>query len=229
MIKQREQSFSAPLRFRDPVNGFLHLAALILSLVGTVALVWVARESSLKLLATAIYGVGMCGCFLGSSLHHLISGDRALEHRLLRLDHAAIYPFIAGTYTPICLFLLPGRAGYLMLAAAWALALAGIVYKLGFAPDPEDVNDPPGLVDTLFYVAMGWLVLLQGGEVLKHSAGNTVWLAVAGGALYTLGGLILSRRLCDFWPGRFGHHEIWHVCVMGGAACFYGYIFLNLT
>ncbi len=216
-------------RWRDPVNGVLHGVALILSIVGTLFLVWTFRTDVVRALTAAVYGLTMCGCFLASTLHHLVRGTRSAEMRLLKLDHAAIYPFIAGTYTPICVHLLPGSAGLVLLTVVWGVALAGVVYKLAFAREPERVDDPPDLASTLLYVAMGWLVVSQLAPLVAHSRGLSIVLATVGGLAYTLGGVILSRRLFDWWPGRLGHHEIWHVCVMVGAACFYSYIFINLA
>ncbi|MDB5100613.1 MAG: hemolysin family channel protein [Cyanobacteria bacterium RYN_339] len=212
-------------RFRDPVNGFLHFGALLASLVGAV-LMWVHTRGDWSAM---VYVVGMAGCFVGSSLHHLVVGSRQLEMRLLKLDHAAIYPYIAGSYTPICIHKLPAPAGLYLLAAVWAIALGGIVYKLGFAADQVDVNDPPGLVDTLIYIAMGWLSVTQIVPLIAHSAPGTLQLMVAAGAAYSLGGLILARKWFDFWPGRFGHHEIWHVMVIIGSACVYAYVWINLA
>lgn len=214
---------------RDPVNGALHGVALLLSILGTAFLVWSFRADVVRALTTTVYGLTMCGCFLASTLHHLFKGSRAAEMRLLKLDHAAIYPFIAGTYTPVCVHLIPGPMGLVLLAVVWGIALAGIIYKLAFAREPERVDDPPELGSTLLYVAMGWLIVWQVAEVLAHSRGLTFVLAGLGGLAYTVGGIILSRRLFDWWPGRWGHHEIWHVCVMIGAACFYSYIYLNLA
>lgn len=215
-------------RFRDPVNGFLHLGALLLSLVGSFALFWACRGDSLRMLTVGIYGVGMASCFLASTLHHLIRGNRTTELRLLWLDHAAIFPFIAGTYTPICMHLMPPLPGQIILGLVWMMALAGMVYKLGFAKAPERVEDPPELASILIYVAMGWLIIWQIQAIVTRSTGGTYWLALIGGLVYSLGGIILGRRLFDFRPGRFGHHEIWHLCVIVGAACFYLFIFLNI-
>lgn len=215
--------------FRDPVNGVMHAVALLLSVVGTAVLVWTLRADGVRALTALVYGLTMCGCFLASSLHHLLKGSRTTEMRLLKLDHAAIYPFIAGTYTPVCVHLIPGTAGLVLLVVVWAIALFGIVYKLAFERDPRSVDDPPALGSTLLYVGMGWLIVWKGAEVLAHSHGLSFVLAVIGGLAYTLGGIILSRRLFDWWPGRLGHHEIWHACVMVGAACFYSYIFINLA
>jgi hemolysin III len=215
--------------FREPVNGLLHLSALLASLAGVGLLMAACRADGFKVLAIAIYGIGMAGCFLGSTLHHLIRGERALEMRLLRLDHALIYPFIAGTYTPVCLLMLPARSGGWLLGLVWAIAFTGMVYKLGFARDPATVEEPPNGVDTALYVAMGWLALPFVGQLSAAARPGTLVLAILGGVVYSLGGLILSRKLCDFWPGRFGHHELWHVCVIAGAAAFFAFICVNLT
>lgn len=102
------------IRFREPVNGLLHLAGCVLALLGTVALAWACRVDAGRMASGVFYGLTMVGCFLASTLHHLVRGERALEMRLLRWDHAAIYPFIAGTYTPICLWVVPGIGGRLL-------------------------------------------------------------------------------------------------------------------
>lgn len=216
-------------RFRDPVNGVMHGVALLLSLVGTAVLVWILRADGLRALTAAIYGLGMSGSFLASTVHHLVKGSRQTEMRLLRLDHAAIYPFIAGTYTPVCIHLIPGPSGRALLGVVWGIALLGIAYKMFLAREPRSVDDPPEMGSTLLYVAMGWLIVWQFPEVLAHSLGLSYLLAVAGGVAYTLGGVILTRRLFDWRPGRLGHHEIWHAFVMVGAACFYSYLFINLA
>lgn len=215
--------------FREPVNGFMHLFALLLTLVGTGALLWACREDVSRMVTAAVYGTGMAGCFLASTLHHLVKADRRTEMRLLRWDHAAIFPFIAGSYTPICLHVLPRPSGLWLLGVIWAIALGGVIYKLFFAKDQERVEDPPEMSTTMIYVAMGWLIVFFGSDVLARSASGSFGLALAGGIAYTLGGVILSRKLLDFKPGRFGHHEIWHACVMVGAACVYAYVWANLA
>jgi len=171
----------------------------------------------------------MCGCFLASALHHLINARRSTELRLWRLDHAAIYPFIAGSYTPVCVHVLPAPGGLWLLGAVWALAVAGMVYKIGFAPDPPSLAHPPGKIDTALYVAMGWVAAFQLPQLVAQSLPGTLPLVVLGGLAYSVGAIILSRRLLDFRPGLLGHHEIWHLCVLLGAGLIYSYVFLNLV
>lgn len=214
--------------FRDPASGFLSLGGFGLALAGVAVLL--ARAGSDPLLVAGIlpYGIGMLACFLTSALHHLVAGDPALEVRLLRLDHGAIYLFIAGAYTPICLWLLPRPGALWLLTGVWAIALAGCVYKLGFAPDPPNVEDPPGALDVGLYVAMGWLAVIELPPLARVAAPGSLALLVLAGLAYTLGGLILAKRLCDFRPGLLGHHEIWHLMVIVGSAAVYGFIYVNM-
>jgi hemolysin III len=216
-------------RFRDPINGFLHLTGFFFAVLGTAFLLWRAQQRDVShVWGTAVYGVGLCSCFLASSLHHLVRGTRALEMWLLKVDHAAIYVFIAGSYTPICLWMLPPPGSLWLLAVVWAIAFVGVVYKLRFAPDQAHVDDPPPLFDTLLYVAMGWLAITEVGNLFARAVPGTLSLLVLGGLAYSIGGLILARRWLDFWPSRFGHHEIWHLCVIAGSVFIYGFLFVNL-
>ena len=91
------------------------------------------------------------------------------------------------------------------------------------------MSEPPGLLDTLLYILMGWLVMLHLPSLIANSTGVTIWIAAVGGLAYSAGGIILTRKLFDFWPGRLGHHEIWHLCVLLGATCIYWYVFFNLA
>ncbi len=216
-------------KFREPANGFMHLAGLLLSALATAVLIWRCYPDAGRMFSTAVFGISMCGCFLASTLHHLVRSDARTEIRLLKIDHAAIYPFIAGSYTPICLHVLPAPQGHILLVVVWAIALAGVAYKLFLSADPRSVADPPGFADTLMYFLMGCLVAGQLPGFIENSRSMTVWLAVIGGFAYAAGALILTRKLLDFWPGRFGHHEIWHVCVLLGASFMYSYVFLNLA
>lgn len=215
-------------RFRDPVNGILHFAGLVIAAVATALLMARCHADSLHLIGAAVYGAGMCACFAGSALHHLVRGSHKLENQLLKLDHAGIYAFIAGGYTPMCLWLLPKPDGLILLAVVWSIALAGMIYKVGFAKDQADVNDPPSLADTLVYVLMGWLAVPELGNLVARAAPGTLTLLVIGGGSFSLGGLILTRRWLDFWPGRFGHHEIWHLFVLVGSAFTYAFIWGNV-
>jgi hemolysin III len=204
------------MRIREPFNGASHLLGLVLACAGTwVLLEWASSPSELA--AFAIYGASLILLYGISFLYHSlpVSGQPL---RLLRtLDHIAIYFLIAGTYTPIGLLTLPGRLGWSLLAAVWLIALAGIPFKVRYL-------DAPVWISTGTYLAMGYLALVAIVPLARAvSLPGLGWL-IAGGAAYTIGAVIYSRRRPDPFPGRFGHHEIWHLLVLAGSACHFAFM-----
>jgi hemolysin III len=108
------------------------------------------------------------------------------------------------------------------------MAAIGIAYKLVFFQTPDDISAPPDRLSTFIYVLMGWTIATQIPALLQALPRNGLLLAVLGGVIYTIGGVILTTRAFDFWPGRLGHHEIWHLCVIAGAVCFYLLIYWHV-
>ncbi len=150
--------------------------------------------------------------FSASAAYHLLRATPGTERLLRRIDHAAIYLLIAGTYTPVCVSVLPGALGVTLLVAVWALAAVGVAAKAFF------FDRIPSWVSTVLYVAMGWLAVVAVVPLVKAlPAEGIAWLA-AGGFLYTLGAVIYAVKRPDPFPGVFGSHEIWHLFVSGGAA-----------
>lgn len=145
-----------------------------------------------------------------STLYHAL--PRSLWHGrakawLLRLDHAAIYLFIAGSYTPFTLGVLDTGPGPTLLIAVWATAALGVAIKL-----LNRLRQP--LVSTLIYLAMGWAVVTVVGPLVERMHAAGLALLVAGGLSYTLGAFVflLDNRL------HYAHF-VWHLFVLGGSAC----------
>lgn len=142
--------------------------------------------------------------YTASTLYHAIPFERA-KARLQRFDHCAIYGLIAGTYTPFLIGGLRGPWGWTLFGVIWALALAGIVFKLFFTGRFR-------VVSTLVYIAMGWLVVVATGPLREALPGSTLAWLVGGGLAYTAGTLFyLSRR-------RYAH-AVWHLFVLTGSVC----------
>jgi hemolysin III len=143
--------------------------------------------------------------------------------RALRtLDHIAIYFLIAGTYTPLALITLKGRLGWTLLAAVWLIALAGIPFKLFYLHAPIWLS-------TGTYLAMGYLALVAVVPIAHAvSFGGLAWL-IAGGLAYTLGAVIYAQQRPDPFPGRFGHHEIWHLLVLTGSGCHFAFMLYHVA
>ena len=196
---------------REPVNGWFHFAGAILAAVG---LAWLAieamgRHSPRYLLGVAVFGGSALLMFSASALYHL--RPRSPRAPILRrLDHAMIYVFIAGTYTPVCLIALwPGTKGRILLVAVWALALVGV------ALDLLGRRLPRGLA-TAIYLGLGWAALPIAPTLFAHP-GMGAWL-LAGGLLYTVGALVYWMKRPFGRPGVLGFHEVWHLCVLAASA-----------
>ncbi|HEV7364745.1 MAG TPA: hemolysin III family protein [Gemmatimonadales bacterium] len=209
------------MRIREPVNGASHLVGLLLASAGTVLLLRMAN-GPWQLAAFSVYGATLILLYATSSLYHILPvSDRPLR-ALRTLDHIAIYFLIAGTYTPIALITLHSPLGWALLAAVWLIAVAGIPFKLFFL-------DAPVWISTATYLAMGYLALVAVVPLARAvSIPGLLWL-IAGGLAYTIGAVIYSRQRPDPFPGRFGHHEIWHLLVLAGSACHFAFMVYHVA
>jgi hemolysin III len=204
------------MRIREPVNGASHLVGLLLAGAGTILLLRMAQGPS-QLVAFGIYGATLILLYASSTLYHMLPLPERPLRALRTLDHIAIYFLIAGTYTPVALITLNGRLGWTLLAAVWLIALAGIPFKLCFL-------DAPVWLSTGTYLAMGYLSLVAVVPLVHAVAfGGLAWL-IAGGIAYSIGAVIYARQRPDPFPGRFGHHEIWHLLVLAGSGCHFAFM-----
>lgn len=197
---------------REPVNSLTHGIGALLALVGMIWLMWMARDYPGRMVALAIFGTSMVLLYSASSIMHWYDGSETVLHRLNQLDHAAIYVLIAGSYTPFTFAFLEGdpywRWG--MLITIWVVALIGVILKLGF--------NMYGHISTAFYVLMGWLAVIIIPKFVQSDYASAMWMIMAGGIVYTIGAVIFALRRPNFHT-HFGHHELWHLFVLGGSAC----------
>jgi hemolysin III len=167
------------------------------------------------MVSLAVYGLSLVLLFTASTLLHGAKLPEAKRMGLNRLDHAAIFVLIAGTYTPIAYNLFPPGWRWPILGFVWGLAAVGVANKL-FAGRIH------GLLQTSIYPLMGWggvvpAVLAHQQHPLIPPAG--LLLILLGGLIFTAGYVIYYRQRPDPWPGVLGHHEIWHLLVMAGSLC----------
>ena len=209
------------MRIREPFNGASHLVGLVLACAGTWLLLRWASDPW-EVAAFTIYGATLILLYGSSFLYHSLPVTGRPLKALRTLDHIAIYFLIAGTYTPVALITLHSRLGWSLLAAVWLIALAGIPFKLLYL-------DAPVWLSTSTYLAMGYLALVAIVPVAQAvSLSGLLWL-VAGGVAYTVGGVIYSHQRPDPFPGRFGHHEIWHLLVMAGSGCHFAFMVYHVV
>lgn len=199
-------------KFREPISGLTHLVAGIFAFVGFIVLLIVGRDELWKQISLAVYGLSLVLMMFSSTAYHLVDARREWVRFLRKLDHAAIYLLIAGTYTPFCVNQLTGFFRWGLLGIVWGLALAGIVSKMFI------MHAPRGLAAGL-YLLMGWMSVVMVRElIIALPTGALVWLLL-GGAFYTIGAIIYITKAMDFVPGVFGFHEVWHLFVILGAFC----------
>lgn len=190
----------------EAANVATHAAGLLASIAGVVVLVYlgVVRGEVLHVASAGLYGATLVALYAASTLYHAFRKPGV--KRVLRvLDHCAIYLLIAGTYTPFVLVGLGGGWGWALFCVIWAMAAAGIVFKV-FATGRFAV------ASTAAYVAMGWLGVVAIGPLVRSLPGAAlVWL-LAGGVAYTAGTFFYHRKI----PYS---HALWHVFVLAGSVC----------
>ena len=198
-------------KLREPVNSLTHWAGAVFALIGLIALLIVGWGTPTKVISLIIYGVSLIFLFSASATYHMVVvKDKALEI-FRKIDHAAIYFLIAGTYTPFCVNAFTGFWKWGMLIIIWSLALIGIGVKVFIIRVPRWLN--AGI-----YLAMGWMSVAASGQFLAVlPAWVLVWLII-GGIFYTLGAIIYITKIFNFVPGVFGFHEVWHIFVLLAAA-----------
>jgi len=196
-------------------NAASHLAATILSLLGSVLLIVEssARADPWKIVSFSVYGASLVLLFLLSTLHHGIVGSVRVEAFFRMMDYLAIYPLIAGTFTPLCLvFYHDDPLGWAFLGTVWFMAVVGMVATVTcFAKIPKWLS-------MTMYITLGWLgACMTYWLVLVLGRGGFA-IFLVGGLFYTAGGYVYTVERPNPVPGVFGFHEIWHVAVILGAA-----------
>ncbi|MDC8784904.1 PAQR family membrane homeostasis protein TrhA [Roseateles koreensis] len=164
------------------------------------------QGSTLNVVAACVFSLTMMLLYLVSTLYHAVPEGR-VKLWLNRLDHAAIYIFIAGSYTPFALGVLHGAWGWTLFGLVWTSAAVGVTAKLF-----NRLRHP--YWSTGLYVAMGWLVVVAIGPLMgRMDSAGLAWLT-AGGLAYTLGAVVflLDHRI------RYAHF-VWHIFVLAGSCC----------
>jgi hemolysin III len=194
---------------QDPeemANTLTHGAGAIASAVAGGALVALAAAGDVfRLASAAVFAVALVAVYVSSTLFHW-EREPAAKARLELLDHCAIFLLIAGTYTPFLLVTLRDSVGLPMLAAIWALAAAGVAFKLIFGTRFR-------LFSTLLYLAMGWLIVVVAGPMREALPTAVVALLLAGGLSYSVGTYFFCNERIPYC------HAIWHVFVLVGSVC----------
>ena len=199
----------------EPASTLTHLLGGVASVLGTGWLVWLAWGEWPKVWTLLIYGISMTAMYSASSLLHGVKPRPRLQFQLNRLDHMSIFLLIAGTYTPIAYTFFPDSWRWPVLVIVWLAALGGMVYKML----SRRIH---GFMNTSIYLIISWggvLPLILAGNAARWLPFNGLLLLLLGGLIYSVGFVVYYLQWPDPWPDIFGHHEIWHLFVLGGSLC----------
>ena len=189
-------------------NAISHAIALALAVASLPILVNLAvqRGGAADVVGASLFAATMIVLYLVSTLYHALPAGPA-KHWFNRLDHAAIYIFIAGSYMPYLLGVLRGPWGWTLFGIVWGIAAFGVVAKLA-----NRLRHP--LWSTGLYLAMGWVAVIAAVPLIERLSGGALAWLVAGGLAYTVGAVIylFDARL------RYTHF-VWHLFVMAGSTC----------
>lgn len=190
-------------------NAVTHGVGFVASAVGSAVLITMAAlyGDVIQIVSASIFGGSLLLLYATSTLYHIARRERT-KGRLQIFDHCAIFVLIAGSYTPFVLVSLGRGWGWWLFGIVWGLAVVGIVFKLFFTGRFDRLS-------TMIYVAMGWLVVVAAGPMLRALPVATLGWLLAGGLTYTAGVLFYHSRRIPYG------HAIWHLFVLGGSVCHY--------
>lgn len=201
---------------KDPGSAITHFIGMLMAIFAAVPLLIKAANepSRIYLISLTIYVLSMVLLYGASTTYHTLDLSEKVNTILKKIDHMMIFVLIAGSYTPICLLVLKGKTGNMMLALVWGIAIIGILIKALWVFCPKWVS-------SVLYIGMGWTCVLAFTQILNSLTRAEFGWLLAGGIIYTIGGIIYALKLPIFnnKHKNFGSHEIFHLFVMGGSAC----------
>ncbi len=211
------------ITIREPGSAITHYIGMMLSVFAAVPLLVKAGaySGSRNMAACAVFIISMILLYGASATYHSVNLTGRGLRIFRKLDHMMIFVLIAGTYTPVCLIILGGQLGYMMLALVWGIAAAGMLIKAFWITCPKWFS-------SLIYIAMGWVCVLVFGPLRETlTPGGFLWL-LGGGIIYTAGGIIYALKLPIFNAKHqsFGSHEVFHLFCMAGSFCHFVFIYL---
>lgn len=202
-----------PPEFKPSLRGWSHAGAAAVAVFFTIALAWRSHANPARLFTYLVFGLSMIELYLVSAIYHIGTWTGPVHQRLNAFDHANIFVQIAGTYTPICLAVVSGWLGALLLVAVWTQTVIGIRLSVF-------TRDAPHWVMPAICVAMGWEGVVALPSLLARLPAVAIGLIGVGGALYTIGALVYGFRWPNPFPRIFGFHEIFHLFVIGAGTAF---------
>ena len=201
---------------KDPGSAIKHFIGMLMAIFAAIPLLIKAAHEPdrIYVISIAVYAASLILLYAASTTYHTFDKSEKINTILKKIDHMMISILIAGSYTPICLLVLKGKTGFMLLGIVWGIAFLEILIKAFWVYCPKWVS-------SVLYIGMGWTCVLAFTQILNSMSPTAFGWLLAGGLIYTVGGIIYALKLPLFnnRHKNFGSHEIFHLFVMGGSAC----------
>jgi len=204
--------------FSDPFSSLTHLAAAVVFLILGIVLLQRGRGDRTRVISLCVFTFSCVLLLSLSGVYHLLEPDTPGREVLKRLDHAAIFVLIAGSFTPVHVILFRGGWRWGMLAGIWGAALAGLVLKTVF------FSTMPEWLGLLMYLGLGWMGVISALHLARRYGLRFIQPLLWGALAYTAGALIEFLRWPVLLAGIVGPHEIFHLAVLAGISCHWAFI-----
>jgi len=201
---------SSQVEMKPTWRGWIHAGTFPVAIATGIVLI-VLADGAVAKWACAVFMATSVLLFGNSALYHRFDWGPRTKAVLKRIDHANIMLLIAGTYTPLATLALSPDKGTVLLIVVWTGALLGILFRVFW------INAPRWLYVAL-YLLLGWAAIMYIVDLFEANAAMII-LVIVGGLLYTGGAVCYALKKPNPWPGRFGFHEIFHVCTVLAFLC----------
>lgn len=220
-----QTKYKYKFKIKDPGSSITHFIGMILAVIASYPLLIKAAQepNPIYVIAMSIYAASLILLYGASTTYHTFDISEKANTVLKKIDHMMISVLIAGSYTPVCLLVLKGKTGIILLSIVWALAITGILIKAFWIFCPKWVS-------SVLYIGMGWTCVLAFSQIINTLSPAAFGWLLAGGIIYTVGGIIYALKLPIFnnKHKNFGSHEIFHLFVMGGSICHFIVMYVYL-
>ncbi len=194
-------------RMQNPVRGFLHGGAAVVSAVGLGLLVARVWGDSSRMVAAIVFGVSLVAMYTVSALFHSIDWRPTVWRWMQRVDHSMIFLLVAGTTTPLAIAGLSGWPLVGALGVVWGIAVVGITLKL-------TLRSPLTWLSVTLQLIMGWSAVVWFPALVERFSWAEAWPIIAGGLAYTIGVVFYATQRPRLFPRVFSAHELFHVLVV---------------
>lgn len=204
--------------FSDPVSAISHLGGAVVFAFLAAALLRRGGGDRARMTSLAVFAVS-CVLLLGlSGVYHLLSPDTAGRAALKRLDHAAIFVLIAGSFTPVHTILFRDAWRWGMLTGIWGAAIAGLTLKIAY------FDTLPEWLGLAMYLALGWMGVISAVALARRYGWRSIHPVLWGALAYTAGAVAEFLRWPVLFAGIVGPHEVFHLAVLAGISCHWAFI-----